>query len=79
MQEPFVHELGDGAAGSIGGVELEEGLRPQHPLTQPPVDERANALVADVEETAHVGILVVQDPLTKGESVHFYLLALSTS
>ena len=64
MQQPLGHQFGHGAARRVSGVELQKRLRPEHPLAQPPVDELADTVVPDIEETAHVGVVIFQYPLT---------------
>jgi hypothetical protein len=70
MEHAIVHELVDRVTALEGGVQLDEGVRPQLAVGEVPVHLGANPVVTDHEEALDVLFVVADEVVAKTEDVH---------
>jgi hypothetical protein len=69
----FGSELGERIGGLVSRIELEHGIGPEFAPSQHVLDEKFNALIADVDETFHVPAIFADYMITQAENVEAHL------
>ncbi len=79
VQHAALDEFVDPASRLEGGIQLDEGLGPEQPFVEEPVDVLADAPVPDRDEAADVGRVVGDEVVPVLEDSHSHLLGLAAT
>ena len=72
LKQPFGYQVGDRTAGGEVRIKRQPGVRPLVPTGHPLGDMLTDALVVDVDETTGELPVVVDQPVTNPENIHYH-------